>query len=450
MKNFNKSLGFFTKYLYGGFSPQSSRTAATTTEREFRDEIHESELPGSEKEVSEKIQLATSREYPSESTNYGAGECSATQSYVMGREMPSRGYTNPELVNDPAKHIQLLVEENRRSREQIERTTKQLRTLQLESATSIKAAQTLSRMNQLKQKSLDQFKIIKMLGQGCFGMVFLTEVDLQHEKLQVALKMVCNHRQISTENLSQAFKNEFDIIQGFKRVHPNIVCLLSEFKAPPTMEMINAVHDSYRQYLIKDSGQPYTTQFFVLEYHPCTLESYLQLNKTLPRAEIIKFAGELFSCFTFLFEERVAHRDVKPNNILVSAEGSLILSDFGESINLDDNHCYNSELGAGNQQYQAPEIHNQRKGKAIINFSKQYSWEVGCLLFTIVYGKFPFEDYPSAYGSPPYLHVPYLAIPNSGVHPAFEHLIGKLLINDQSSRISIHQAQQEFINLGLQ
>ena len=54
---------------------------------------------------------------------------------------------------------------------------------------------------------------------------------------------------------------------------------------------------------------------------------------------IIRFAGELLDCFVFLFENRVAHRDVKPNNIFVSSDGSLILGDFGEAAELDEKHC---------------------------------------------------------------------------------------------------------------
>ena len=216
-------------------------------------------------------------------------------------------------------------------------------------------------------------------------------------------------------------------------------------------ESIKSVQDLLTKENDNGVRVPITTQFFVIEYHPTTLQQLLESRK-VGEKEVYQFAGELFSCFKFLFDNRVVHRDVKLDNILVSASGSLILSDFGESVMVDDNHCCKcSCLRGGNQQFQAPEVLNQIKlGAGEINFSGQYSWEVGCLLFGIVFGRFPFEDYPQNYGRAPHIAVPDPVIVNSGLHSGFDRLMAKLLVNNSDFRISIEAAHKEFKSLKLE
>ena len=323
--------------------------------------------------------------------------------------------------------------------------------LKLEKSEKVKKTLLLTR--QLKFVALSQMRIVQILGQGSNGIVFLVEVNLQHEIIQLALKMILNFNQISTSKLSSIFQNEYEVLYKIKDIHPNIVHILADFAAEPTQAMINAADESVRPLLMREHavlGQvPCTTQFFVIEYHPTTLKD--ALSKKKPSAEeIYKYATELLSCYCFLFENHVVHRDTKLDNILVSFDGSLILSDFGESVIVDDNHCCSlHSLRGGNMMFTAPEVFNQiniSSGSTNIDFTKQYSWEVGCLLYQIIFEAHPFPQYPIGYGRAPNVSVSAPTFKETDLNPSFVRLIAKLLLNSEY-RISITQAQEELCQI---
>src|SRR3990167_2835711 len=374
---------------------------------------------------------------------------------VQPSQSPSQNSEQSAIIQENKQLKQELGELNK-SLKEAHNKTKQLeeRLENTEAALqrSEKIKRTLLLTRQLRFVAFNEMKVMKILGQGSNGIVFLVEIPLRNQtRVQLALKMILNFQQINTTKLSNHFVNEFDVLFKLVDIHPNITHILADFTAAPTLQMINAVDPSIHDLLYKKDtfGEevPVTTEFFLIEYHPATLEQVLKQRK-LQAAEIYRFAGELLDCFVFLFENRVAHRDVKPDNIFVSFEGSLILGDFGEAVELDEKHCCSvHKLRAGNMKFSAPEVINQLgSGKQMIEFGKQYSWEVGCLLFEMVYGKFPFENYPMNFGKAPNVSVPSAVFDfgASVVDVAFLAIINKLLINDCEFRISIKDAHSQF------
>ena len=95
--------------------------------------------------------------------------------------------------------------------------------------------------------------------------------------------------------------------------------------------------------------------------------------------------------------------------------------------------------------FTAPEIHNQmnlKKNAEKIDFSKQYSWEVGCLLYEMAFGCFPFEGYPALFGEPPNLQVPPPSMDGHlpGVSNDFLEVIRRMLTSNPVRRIPYLQA----------
>ena len=99
-------------------------------------------------------------------------------------------------------------------------------------------------------------------------------------------------------------------------------------------------------------------------------------------AEIIMAVSELHS-YNFV------HRDIKPDNILLDANGHVKLADFGSCIALDANGLVTSSIAVGTPDYISPEILRAQEGN--VSYGKECDWwSVGIVLYEILFGEPPF------------------------------------------------------------
>jgi serine/threonine protein kinase len=164
--------------------------------------------------------------------------------------------------------------------------------------------------------------------------------------------------------------------------------------------------------------------------------------------DVTKFyAKELLHALQFLRQNGICHRDIKPDNILISATGHLKLTDFGLSFlgmvdRASDGGRLMSEAKSfvGTPDYIAPEI--------ILNHPHSFSvdyWSLGILIYELVYGEPPFhreteqETYRCAL-------LGRLQFPSDvEVSPEFVHLVRRLLAVDPIHRIG-HTSIDEIVN----
>src|SRR3990167_4027996 len=299
--------------------------------------------------------------------------------------------------------------------------------------------------------NISDFQIIKVLEEGPNGVVFLSEVNSD----VITLKMILNLNQQSMK--SSTLYNEFRLLdKKLNEQGKKVQRMLSQFTAQPTQAMMSLLDASIRDMLFTKNRLTgkltlAKTQFYVLEHHPNNLHAHLQLLESKLSAEkLVKYSKQIFQCFTYLYNKRVIHLLTKLENLLYSAEDDeIILCDFTESLVTDKNFLLpRGELKGRNLTFTAPEIQNQMETKKDfekIDFSKEYSWEVGCLLYEISFGCPPFENYPLLYGSPPRVTVPPVSFEGNilALNKAFLALIGNMLINDPSQRISFESAVAE-------
>lgn len=203
----------------------------------------------------------------------------------------------------------------------------------------------------LKDQTVGKYHIIKSLGSGGFGAVFLAK-DTWLNK-EVAIKVP--HKQslelfkLLKEPRLQAALN-----------HPNIVRMISAEKEKKVF-------------------------FMVMEYVKGeTLEKVLEREKVLDSSKAVEYILQIASAVDHAHKNKIVHRDLRPSNIIINEEDVLKITDFGTSAWL--NNIAYASTRIGSPPYMAPE---QFLGKATFQ-SDIYS--IGCIFYELLLGRPPILD----------------------------------------------------------
>ncbi len=148
---------------------------------------------------------------------------------------------------------------------------------------------------------IDHFRIVRQLGQGGMGAVYLAVRDDDQYQQQVAIKIV--RLGMDRQFVVRRFRTERQILANLK--HPNIARLLD---GGSTVE-----------------GLPY----LVMEYIQGKPIDRYCIESGLSVAERLRLFCKACSAVQYAHQNLVIHRDIKPNNILVLADGEPKLLDFG-------------------------------------------------------------------------------------------------------------------------
>ncbi len=123
----------------------------------------------------------------------------------------------------------------------------------------------------------------------------------------------------------------------------------------------------------------------VFPYHAFgTLQDLLNTNGGSLNEECVKFyAAQMLLILEHLRNVNIAHRDIKPDNIMIEKDGYLQLIDFGLATRLRNG----LKSFSGTPEYIAPEVLQEKTWSA--RYLDMWSW--GCLMYKMLYGVSPFE-----------------------------------------------------------
>ncbi len=194
--------------------------------------------------------------------------------------------------------------------------------------------------NRLGQQ-LGNYGLTKLLGQGGFAEVYLGEHI--HLGTQAAIKVL--HTQLTSDDVDK-FRAEARTIAHL--IHPHIVRIL--------------------EFGVEDK-----TPFLVMDYAPHgTLRQHHPKGVALPLATIAPYVKQIAEALQYAHDEKIIHRDVKPENMLLGRRNDILLSDFGIALVAQSSRYQSTQDMAGTMAYMSPE---QIQGKPL--WSMNGSAEIG-------------------------------------------------------------------------
>ena len=265
----------------------------------------------------------------------------------------------------------------------------------------------------LAGKLFGDFRIVRRLGQGGMGEVYLAE--------QTSLK-----RKVAVKVMREDIAANPTALERFH----------AESKTVAQLSHANIV----QVYMV---GEHQGRLYMVLEYvEGKNLGEYLARKGTLEVPLVLSLMRQVASALHRAGEMGIIHRDIKPANILLTRKGEAKVADFGlsrclvreESLNLT-----RSGMAVGTPLYMSPE---QLEGKVIDYRSDIYSFGVTC--YEMLAGQTPFE------GSNPYeiaiKHVreqpPPLETIRPDLPPALCDLVSKMMAKKPGKRHQSARAAQ--------
>ncbi len=138
-----------------------------------------------------------------------------------------------------------------------------------------------------------------------------------------------------------------------------------------------------------DAGEEEGRPYIVLEYvEGETLKERIKRHGRLPVTEAVAYAIEIARALACAHAQRLVHRDVKPQNVLIDREGRAKVTDFGIARSLESGQEDLTATGRvlGTTEYVAPE---QALGERVTERSDLYS--LGIVLFEMLTGAPPFR-----------------------------------------------------------
>ncbi|XP_046326773.2 serine/threonine-protein kinase Pink1, mitochondrial-like [Haliotis rufescens] len=266
------------------------------------------------------------------------------------------------------------------------------------------------------------------------------------EKEAVPMRMTDFHQQQDSWHNGNRVKNKT------VSPHPNIVCMQGVF-----VDSVPDLPDNRQHYpaalptRIDPNGFGRNmTMFLLMKKYTCTLREFL--NKESPNmATRCLLLAQLLEGVVCLQHDRIAHRDLKSDNLLLDLSNgtenpTLVISDFGCCLCEDSLQVpYNtSEINkGGNAALMAPEIACARVGKSsMLDYSKADLWAVGALAYEIFGKDNPFyrsTTNPHRLDSKTFREEDLPPLPDD-VPVAIKHLVRNLLCRDPARRLSVDVA----------
>lgn len=253
-------------------------------------------------------------------------------------------------------------------------------------------------------QSSDQYEIIKKIGEGGMGVVYLANDKTLNR--QVAIKELKNPSLQADGSFADRFRQEAYLLAQLN--HINITHIYSFI--------------------------PYNNYYWmIMEYaRGRTLEDWFKTNATPSVSECCNIIEQVLAGVSHAHKKGIIHRDLKPANIMIGDEGDVKIMDFGIArINKSVKRLTSHGKTLGTLEYMAPE---QIKGQEGDERSDIYS--IGSIFYELLSGHLPFERLPDFELMKAKLEkkAKPLSATKKDIPPALQKIVAKSLECDPANR----------------
>ena len=210
-------------------------------------------------------------------------------------------------------------------------------------------------------KLINRYTLIQILGRGAYGKVKLA---VDESNCPVAIKSVRKN-----------YLKKIDGVNGIARE----IAVMKKLKHRNVVPLYEVIDDP-------ESEKLYMVMKYV-DQGPITKLQPGGTCETIGAERLREVLGELVSGLSYLHKRGVAHRDIKPDNILVDAAGTPYFVDFGVSAIIDRNNP-NVSTVEGTATFMPPELFDDQALK--VDAFAADVWSLGVTVYMLLYGKVPF------------------------------------------------------------
>lgn len=202
-----------------------------------------------------------------------------------------------------------------------------------------------------------RYEVLKRVGSGGMADVYMAK---DHKLNRNVAVKVLKSEYVEDEKFLKKFETEAQAVARLS--HPNIVN-------------------------IYDVGMEDGINYIVMELaEGITLKEYIRKKGYLSPKETVEISTQIASAISHAHKNHIIHRDIKPQNILVSDTGIIKVTDFGIAKAISSNTVTSTATAMGSVHYISPE---QAKGRFCDEKSDIYS--LGITMYEMVTGHVPFD-----------------------------------------------------------
>ncbi|WPJ90003.1 protein kinase [Facklamia hominis] len=219
-------------------------------------------------------------------------------------------------------------------------------------------------MIEIHDKLSNRYVLNALIGSGGMANVFLAH-DLILDR-DVAVKVL---RYDFQDNQDAIKRFQREAISASQLLHPNIV------------EVYDVDEHEKQQYIVMEYVKGQDLKSFIREHAPVQLEL------------VVSIMSQIVAGIDAAHRNRIIHRDIKPQNVLITDQNVAKITDFGIAVALSDTSITQTNTLLGSVHYLSPE---QARGSAATTKSDIYA--MGVVLYELITGKVPHDGewpYPS-------------------------------------------------------